>query len=63
LRLAANDFGIEIEMSAQIYRRNLRIYELDISYYRRSYTEGKKVNWQDGSKALWFVFKFRFKSR
>ena len=62
LRLTANDFGIEVEMCAEIARqRNLRIYELGISYFGRTYTEGKKINWKDGVKALWYVFKFRFK--
>ncbi|HEV8501703.1 MAG TPA: glycosyltransferase family 2 protein [Casimicrobiaceae bacterium] len=61
LQLTANDFGIEIEMSAQIARqRRLRIYELGISYFGRTYEDGKKVNWKDGLKALWYVFKFRF---
>jgi glycosyltransferase involved in cell wall biosynthesis len=62
LRLTANDFGIEVEISAEIARqRNLRIYELGISYFGRSYAEGKKINWKDGLKALWYVFKFRFR--
>jgi glycosyltransferase involved in cell wall biosynthesis len=62
LRLTANDFGIEVEMSAEIARqRNLRIFEVGISYFGRTYAEGKKVNWKDGAKALWYVFKFRFK--
>ena len=61
LRLTANDFGVEVEMSAQIARqRDLRIYELGITYYGRTYTEGKKINWKDGVKALWYIFKFRF---
>jgi glycosyltransferase involved in cell wall biosynthesis len=61
LRLTADDFGIEVEMSAQIARRrDLRIYEMGISYFGRTYAEGKKVNWQDGVKALWYVIKFRF---
>jgi glycosyltransferase involved in cell wall biosynthesis len=62
LRLSANDFGIEVEMSAGIARqRSLRIYELGITYYGRTYDEGKKINWKDGVKALWYVFKYRFK--
>jgi glycosyltransferase involved in cell wall biosynthesis len=62
LRLSANDFGIEVEISAEIARqRNLRIYELGISYFGRTYAEGKKINWRDGLKALWYIFKFRFK--
>lgn len=61
LRLSANDFGIEIEITANIARnRNLRIYELGISYYGRTYLEGKKINWRDGLKALWYILKFRF---
>ncbi len=59
LRATANDFGTEVEMSAEIARqRTLRIYELGIS---RTYAEGKKINWKDGLKALWYVFKFRFR--
>jgi glycosyltransferase involved in cell wall biosynthesis len=61
LRMSASDFGIEVEMSADIARqRNLRIYELGITYYGRSYDEGKKINWKDGLKALWYLVKFRF---
>jgi glycosyltransferase involved in cell wall biosynthesis len=60
-RLSANDFGIEIELSANLARqRCLRIYELGISYYGRTYAEGKKINWKDGAKALWYLVKFRF---
>ena len=62
LHLSANDFGIEIEMSARIARRHtLRIYELGITYYGRTYAEGKKINWKAGVKALWYLFKFRFR--
>jgi glycosyltransferase involved in cell wall biosynthesis len=61
LRLSADDFGAEVEISANIARqRKLRIYELGISYYGRSYDEGKKINWKDGVKALWYLLKFRF---
>jgi glycosyltransferase involved in cell wall biosynthesis len=60
LRLTSNDFGIEIEMSAQIAKqRKLRIHEIAISYCGRTYDEGKKINWKDGLKAFWYVFKFR----
>jgi glycosyltransferase involved in cell wall biosynthesis len=60
LRLTADDFGVEIELSAQIARqRRLRIYELGISYYGRTYAEGKKVDWRDGVKALWYLARFR----
>jgi glycosyltransferase involved in cell wall biosynthesis len=61
LRLSANDFGVEVEISANIaQQRKLRIYELGITYYGRSYDEGKKINWKDGVKALWYLLKFRF---
>jgi glycosyltransferase involved in cell wall biosynthesis len=60
LRLTASDFGIEVEMSARIARqRHLRIYELGISYFGRTYAEGKKINWKDGVKALWHVIRYR----
>jgi glycosyltransferase involved in cell wall biosynthesis len=60
LRLTADDFGIEVEISAQIAKqRKLRVYELGISYYGRTYAEGKKINWKDGLKAIWYIFKFR----
>ena len=62
LHLTANDFGIEIEISAQIARaRRWRIYEVGISYYGRTYDKGKKINWVDGLKALGYLVKFRFR--
>ncbi len=61
LRLSANDFGFEVQFSAQVARaRHWRIYEVGISYYGRTYQEGKKINWRDGVKALWYVLKHRF---
>jgi glycosyltransferase involved in cell wall biosynthesis len=63
LRLSADDFGIEVEMAAEIVRlAQVRVYEVAISYYGRTYAEGKKINWKDGLKALWYVFRFRFRS-
>ena len=60
LRITANDFGFEVQFSAQVARaRRWRIYELGISYYGRTYLEGKKINWKDGVKALWYLFKYR----
>jgi glycosyltransferase involved in cell wall biosynthesis len=61
LRITANDFGFEVQFSAQVaLARRWRIYELGISYYGRTYLEGKKINWKDGVKALWYLFKYRF---
>ena len=60
LRLSANDFGFEIQISSQIARqRKLRLYEVGISYYGRTYADGKKINWKDGLKALWYLIRFR----
>jgi glycosyltransferase involved in cell wall biosynthesis len=64
LHLTADDFGVEIEISAQIARaRHWRIYEVGISYYGRTYDQGKKINWKDGVKALGYLLKFRFARR
>jgi glycosyltransferase involved in cell wall biosynthesis len=59
--LSSDDFGIEVELSAVFARpRRWRIYECAISYYGRTYDEGKKIGWRDGLLALWYVVKFRF---
>jgi hypothetical protein len=61
LRLSATDFGIEVQISAQIaLARRWRIYEMGIRYFGRTYPEGKKINWRDGVKALWYLLKYRF---
>jgi len=60
-RLQENDFRIEPEMTAQVLRNPaLRVYELPISYYGRTYDEGKKITWHDGIKALVTLFRCRF---
>jgi glycosyltransferase involved in cell wall biosynthesis len=51
LVLRQNDFAIEPEITAQVCKRKLRIYELPISYYGRQYSEGKKITWRDGFHA------------
>ena len=57
----SDDFGIEIELSAAFARpKRWRLYEIAISYYGRTYIEGKKIGWKDGVKALWYLIKFRF---
>jgi len=62
LRLSLDDFGADLEIGMQIARqRNLRIYELAITYYGRTPAEGKKVNWRDGLKAIWYLIKFRLR--
>jgi glycosyltransferase involved in cell wall biosynthesis len=58
--LTSNDFGIEVEISAAIARaRRWRIYEIGISYFGRTYEDGKKINWKDGVRALWYLIRFR----
>jgi glycosyltransferase involved in cell wall biosynthesis len=51
-------FGFEPEITAKIARKNCRIYEVGISYYGRTYTEGKKINWKDGIRALYCILKY-----
>jgi glycosyltransferase involved in cell wall biosynthesis len=60
LNLTCRDFGVEIEMSAKIARgHRWRVYEVGICYFGRTYAEGKKINWRDGLKALWYLLKYR----
>lgn len=58
-----NRFGFEPEITAKISRLNLRIYEVPISYYGRTYAEGKKIGWRDGFHALWCILKYNFLHR
>lgn len=59
LRLNENRFGFEPEVTAKISRnKEIRIYEVGISYYGRTYEEGKKIGWKDGFRALWCITKY-----
>jgi glycosyltransferase involved in cell wall biosynthesis len=60
LDLTENRFGIEPEITAKICKRKLRIYELPISYYGRTFAEGKKITWRDGFRAIWVLLRVRF---
>ena len=61
LKLREKRFGFEPEVTAKISRiKNLRIFEVGISYYGRTYDEGKKINWKDGMKAIYCIIKYRF---
>jgi glycosyltransferase involved in cell wall biosynthesis len=60
LRLRENGFGIEPEITGRVCRARLRVYELPISYYGRTYEEGKKITWRDGFRALWVLLRVRF---
>ena len=59
LDLRENGFGIEPEITGKVCKRKLRIYELPISYYGRTYEEGKKITWRDGFRAIWVLFRVR----
>jgi glycosyltransferase involved in cell wall biosynthesis len=59
LDLREDDFAIEPEITAKICKRDLRIYELPIAYYGRTYAEGKKITWRDGVKAVRVLIKYR----
>jgi glycosyltransferase involved in cell wall biosynthesis len=56
--LEEDRFGFEPEVTVKISRRNLRIYEIGISYSGRTYAEGKKIGWKDGVRALWCLLKY-----
>lgn len=58
IELKENRFGIEPEITAKIAKKKLRIYEVGISYYGRTYDEGKKIGWKDGFRALYCVIKY-----
>lgn len=59
LKLKENRFGFEPEVTAKIARiPNIRIYEVGVSYYGRTYAEGKKINWKDGLRAFYVILKY-----
>jgi len=59
IRLRENRFGFEVEITAKVAKGKWRLYEVPISYYGRSYAEGKKITWRDGVRALWCILKYR----
>lgn len=63
LELKEKRFGFEPEVTAKISKiKEIKIYEIGISYYGRTYAEGKKINWKDGFRALWCIFKYNLSS-
>ena len=61
IRLVSDDFRFEPEVTAKVLRHdNLRLYEVPISYYGRTFDEGKKITWRDGVKAVYALIRFRF---
>ena len=60
LGLKSDRFGIEPEITAKLFKRGARVYEVPITYEGRDYSEGKKITWRDGFPALWTLLKYRF---
>ena len=60
MTLKSDGFGVEPELTAKIFKRGYRVCEMPITYYGRSYHEGKKITWRDGASALWTLVKYRF---
>ena len=58
--LDSRGFGIEPELTAKIFKRGYRVYEVPITYAGRGYDEGKKITWRAGFEALWVLVKYRF---
>ena len=60
IRIEEDRFGFEPEITAKVAALKVRIYEVAISYYGRTYAEGKKIGWRDGFHALWCICKYNF---
>jgi glycosyltransferase involved in cell wall biosynthesis len=58
ISIKENRFGFEPEITAKVARMGCRIYEVGISYYGRSYAEGKKIGWKDGFRAIYCILKY-----
>ena len=58
ITIEENGFGMEPELTAKIAKMDIRIYEVGISYYGRTYAEGKKINWKDGVRAIYCIIKY-----
>jgi glycosyltransferase involved in cell wall biosynthesis len=60
IALKENRFGFEIEITAKIAKGDWHIYEVPVSYHGRPYSEGKKITWKDGFRAMWCIIYYRF---
>ena len=58
IKIEEDRFGFEPEITAKIAKKGYRIYEVGISYYGRSYKEGKKIGWKDGFRAIYSIIKY-----
>jgi glycosyltransferase involved in cell wall biosynthesis len=63
IRIEEDGFGVEPEIIAKLARTGCRIYEVGISYSGRTYAEGKKINWKDGLRAIYAIFKYNLEPR
>jgi glycosyltransferase involved in cell wall biosynthesis len=61
IRIEEDHFGFEPEITAKVARLHVVIYEVGISYYGRTYAEGKKIGWRDGFRALWAILKYNLR--
>lgn len=61
IRIEENGFGCEPEITAKLAKLRCRIYEVGISYYGRTYSEGKKIGWRDGFWAIWCILKYNLR--
>jgi glycosyltransferase involved in cell wall biosynthesis len=62
VKIEEDRFGFEPEITAKVAKLKVRIYEVAVSYYGRTYAEGKKIGWRDGVHALWCIFKYNILS-
>lgn len=60
IKIRSNGFNIEPEITAKVFKKKYRVYEVPITYSGRGYEEGKKITWRDGFVALYTLIKFRF---
>jgi glycosyltransferase involved in cell wall biosynthesis len=63
IQIRENRFGFEPEVTAKVAKMRCRIYEVGISYYGRTYDEGKKIGWRDGVRAIWCILKYNLWAR
>jgi len=60
ITIQENRFGFEPEITAKVAKLGVPLYEVSISYYGRTYEEGKKIGWRDGVRAIWCILKYNF---
>ena len=60
LDIKSKDFTVEAEITAKVFKNRFKVYEVPISYYGRTYSEGKKIRWYHGITAIWALIKYKF---